>query len=128
MRKRLLRVFTIVLGLVAILASDLGSLTAAAQTPYIPYYGKNRPRYVTFEWHIYKTDHFDIFYYPELERHLERVTSYAESAYQKISADLKYDLPDRVPLVLFKTQADFQLQNITGFELPEGVLAFAEPE
>ena len=128
MRKRFTRVLALVLGIVAFAASDWWSLAAAAQTPYIPYYGKNRPRYVTFEWHIYKTDHFDIFYYPELEKHLARVTGYAESAYQKISADLKHDLGNRIPLILYKTQADFQLQNITGFELPEGVLAFAEPE
>ena len=128
MRKRTLRVLILLVGVVAFSASEWGALTASAQTPYIPYYGKNRPRYVTFEWYIYKTDHFDIFYYPELEPHLARVTAYAESAYQKISADLKHDLADRIPLVLFKTQADFQLQNITGFELPEGVLAFAEPE
>ena len=53
---------------------------------------------------------------------------YAESAYQHISAELKHDLADRVPLVLFKTQSEFQEQNIIGEELPEGVLAFAEPE
>src|SRR5687768_4382345 len=101
MRKRCLRILTVVLGVLAFTATDWLALTAAAQTPYIPYFGKNRPRYVTFEWHIYKTDHFDIFYYPELEKHLARVTSYAESAYQKISADLKHDLGNRIPLILY---------------------------
>jgi hypothetical protein len=107
----------------------LGSLPAPvdAQTPYVPYFGKNRVRYERFDWHIYRTDHFDIIYYPELEPHLERAASYAESAYQRISADLKHDLAQRVPLVLFKTQSEFQTNNIAG-ELPEGVLAFAEPE
>ena len=102
-------------------------LPVEGQTPYVPYFGKNRVRYERFDWHIYRTDHFDIFYYPELEPHLERAASYAESAYQRISADLKHDLANRVPLVLFKTQSEFQTNNIAG-ELPEGVLAFAEPE
>ena len=35
---------------------------AFGQTPYVPYYGKNRIRYNDFQWHIYKTDHFDIYY------------------------------------------------------------------
>src|SRR5215217_2235130 len=100
---------------------------AFAQTPYVPYYGKNKIRYNNFEWHIYTTDHFEIYYYPELESHLERVTSYAESAYQQVSADLKHDLAFKVPLVIFKTQSEFQQQNIDPGELPEGVLAFAEP-
>ena len=81
---------------------------AFGQTPYVPYFGKNRIRYNNFKWHIYKTDHFEIYYYPEIEQHLERVTSYAESAYQQVSSDLKHDLgvqgaarplqdPERVP-------------------------------
>src|SRR5688572_30329035 len=103
------------------------SFEAFAQTPYVPYYGKNKIRFDEFKWHIYTTDHFEIYYYPEIEKHLERVTAYAESAYQQVSADLKHDLAFKVPLVLFKTQSEFQQQNIEPSELPEGVLAFAEP-
>ena len=69
---------------------------AAAQTPFVPYFGKNRIHYDNFEWHIYTTDHFEIYYYPELEQHLTRIAGYAESAYQQISADLKHDLPFKV--------------------------------
>jgi len=100
---------------------------AFGQTPYIPYFGKNRIRYNDFKWNIYKTDHFEIYYYPEIEKQLERVTSYAESAYQQVSSDLKHDLAFKVPLVLYKTSSEFQQQNIEPGELPEGVLAFAEP-
>ena len=123
-----LRVVTLLLGAAAFSTAVLWPLTVDAQTPFIPYYGKNRVRYTPFDWHIYKTDHFDIFYYPELEQHLERVASYAESAYTRLSGELKYDMVNRIPLILFKTQSEFQTQNITGYELPEGVLAFAEPE
>jgi hypothetical protein len=117
-------------GLVALLALVFigGAVHEAfAQTPYVPYYGKNRIRYDEFKWKIYTTDHFEIYYYPEIEQHLERVTSYAESAYQQVSSDLKHDLAFKVPLVLYKTQSEFQQQNIEASELPEGVLAFAEP-
>ena len=100
---------------------------AFGQTPYVPYYGKNRIRFNDFKWNIYKTDHFEIYYYPEIEAQLERVTSYAESAYQQVSSDLKHDLAFKVPLVLYKTQSEFQQQNIEPGELPEAVLAFAEP-
>jgi hypothetical protein len=100
---------------------------AYRQTGYIPYYSKNRIRYDNFRWHIYTTDHFEIFYYPDIESHLERITSYAESAYQTISSDLKHDLGHKVPMILFKTASEFQQQNIEPGEIPEGVLAFAEP-
>jgi hypothetical protein len=101
--------------------------SAAAQTPFVPYHGKNRIQYDTFDWHIYTTDHFEIFYYSGIEPHLERIAGYAESAYDQIASDLKHELAQKVPLVLFKTQSEFQQQNIVPAELPEGVLAFAEP-
>ena len=100
---------------------------ASAQTGYIPYYGKNKIRYNNFKWHIYTTDHFEVYYYPEIEQHLGRIVSYAESAYQQVSSDLKHDLAFKVPLMLYKTQSEFQQQNVEPSELPEGVLAFAEP-
>ena len=64
----------------------------SAQTPFVPYFFQNNIRYDKFDWHIYKTDHFEIYFYPELEKHLERVASYAESAYQHVSSELKHDL------------------------------------
>ena len=99
----------------------------AAQTPYIPYYGKNSPRYDHFEWWTYETDHFVIYYYPDIEPHLERMASYAESAYQHVSSELKYDLAHKVPLILFQTSSEFQQQNVVPGAAQEGVGAFAEP-
>src|SRR5215217_494001 len=112
---------------VALLFTSGAVEQAFGQTPYVPYYGKNRIRFNDFKWNIYKTDHFEIYYYPEIEQHIERVASYAESAYQQVSADLKHDLAFKVPLILYKTASEFQQQNIEPGELPEGVLAFAEP-
>src|ERR1700683_4371199 len=67
---------------------------AAAQggaTGFVPYFGKNNPHYDRFAWRIYNTDHFEIYYYPEIEKHLARIAAYAESAYQQISADLRHE-------------------------------------
>ena len=99
-----------------------------AQAQLVPFYGKNRVKYDKFDWHIYETDHFEIYYYPELEEHLERVTSYAESAYQQISANLQHELAFVVPLVIFKTHSEFEQQNLIPGASPEGVGAFAEPQ
>lgn len=100
---------------------------ASAQTPFVPYFGKNNIHYDRFDWHIYTTDHFEIFYYPEIAHHLERVAGYAESAYQKVSSDLKHDLSVKIPLVLFKTHSEFEQQNVIPGAAQEGVAAFAEP-
>jgi hypothetical protein len=129
MRTRPLRGAVASLGVagLAVLLIATAAFEASAQTGFVPYYGKNRVKYDTFNWHIYTTDHFEIYYYPELEDHLERVAGYAESAYQHVSSELKHDLAAKVPLVLFKTHSEFQQQNIIPIELPEGVQAFAEP-
>ena len=105
----------------------LAPTLASAQTDFIPYHGKNQIRYDNFEWQIYTTEHFEIFYYPEIEEHLERVAGYAESAYQHISGELKYDLGFKVSLILFKTSSEFQQQNVIPGAAQEGVGAFAEP-
>jgi len=101
---------------------------SVAQTSYIPYYGKNQIRYDRFDWHTYQTEHFEIYYYPDIEPHLERIAGYAESAYQHISSELKHDLAFRVPLILFKTSSEFQQENVIPGAATEGVGAFAEPE
>jgi hypothetical protein len=105
----------------------LSAVPALAQTPYVPYYGKNQVRYDKFVWQIYPTEHFEIYFYPEIEPHLERMASYAESAYQRISSELKYDLAEKVPLILFQTSAEFQEQNVIPGAAQENVGAFAEP-
>ncbi len=148
MRSRLTRSFCVcVLGLVSTLAivseASAQRLTPGmlcswdhrmpgssvnAQSGFAPYYGKNQIHYDKFEWYIYQTDHFEIYYYPENEQHLARVASYAESAYQHVSSDLRHDLNQRVPLIIFKTQSEFQQQNVVPGASQEGVLAFAEGE
>ena len=50
----------------------VGARQALAQTEFVPYFGKNQIRYDNFEWQIYTTDHFEIYYYPEIEPHLEQ--------------------------------------------------------
>ncbi len=100
---------------------------AAAQYQMVPYYGKNNIHYDNFDWHIYTTDHFEIYYYSDIQQHLERIAGYAESAYQQVSADLKHDLSFKVPLILFKTHSEFEQQNVIPGAAQEGVGAFAEP-
>jgi WD40-like Beta Propeller Repeat len=116
-------------GLIAVLVLVMcgHASLVGAQTSMVPYFGKNNPHYDKFEWHIYTTDHFEIYYYPALEPHLERIAGYAESAYQQISADLKHDLSFKVQLILFKTHSEFEQENIDPSAAQEGVGAFAEP-
>ena len=127
MRMRLPRISMSALVAIFVAMVGLIPVAASAQTPFVPYFGKNQIRFFQFDWKIYRTEHFEIFYYPSIEPHLQRVAGYAEDAYQHISSELKHDLADRIPLILYKTQSEFQTNNVF-VGVPEGVLAFAEPE
>jgi hypothetical protein len=109
-------------------ALGLGLLAATgAHAQFIPYYGKNKITYDNFAWRVYKSPHFEIYFYPEFEPHLARLASYAESAYQKVSSTLKHEISRPIPLVLYKTHSEFEQTNLDPGFIPEGVAAFAEP-
>ena len=115
------------LAALVMLAIVVGTPSVGAQTQYIPYFGKNQIRYDHFQWFTYQTEHFEIYYYPEIEPHLERIAGYAESAYQHVSSELKHDLSMKLPLILFSTSSEFWQQNVIPGAAQEGVGAFAEP-
>jgi WD40-like Beta Propeller Repeat len=109
----------------ALAAAAAWALPARAQ--FIPYYGKNKIQYESFDWRVYKSPHFEVYYYPEFEQHLGRLVSYAESAYQKISSELKHEINKPIPLIYYKTHSEFEQTNLFPAFVPEGVAAFTEP-
>ena len=53
---------------------------------------------------MYNTDHFEIYYRPDLDLHAERVGREAERAYEHVSFDLVHEaLPPRVAQLLWRT-------------------------
>jgi len=92
---------------------------------FVPYYGKNKVKYDTFKWKTYKTEHFEIYFYPKEQQHLQMVASIAEEAYQKIRNDLQHDVKFKIPLIFFLTQSEFEQVNY--LQVTEGILGVAEP-
>ena len=43
---------------------------APARAQFVPYFGKNKVIYDSFAWRVYKSPHFEVYYYPEFEQHL----------------------------------------------------------
>ena len=103
------------------------ALPGPASAQFIPYFGKNKVKYDNFAWRVYKSPHFEVFYYPEFEPRLERLTSYLESGYLKISTGLKHEMPKPIPVIFYKTHSEFEQTNLYPAFIPEGVAAFTEP-
>jgi WD40 repeat protein len=91
------------------------------------YFGKNKVQYQAFDWHVYKAPHFDVYYYPEEEAFLEQMVSYAESAYLYLSKAFDHEPKYRVPLIFYRTHAEFEQTNVDYGFISESELAFAEP-
>ncbi len=110
-----------------LVAAAILAAAPPASAQFIPYYGKNKVKYDNFAWRVYKSPHFEVFYYPEFEPRLERLTSYLESGYLKISTGLKHEMPKAIPVIFYKTHSEFEQTNLYPAFIPEGVAAFTEP-
>lgn len=89
-------------------------------------YGRNKVQYNEFDWKILKTEHFDVYYYPEMENMAEKGAYLAEENYKELSQTFNHSIRARVPIIFYSTQMHFQETNITPGFIPDGVGGFFE--
>jgi Tol biopolymer transport system component len=99
----------------AVVASLVPAAPAAAQ-----YFGRNKVRYHAFDFRVLKTDHFDIYYYPEEKEAVELTARMAERWYTRLAEVLDHDLSSRQPLIVYASHAHFEQTNAIPGELGEG--------
>ncbi len=109
-----------------VLPGALAALLLVAAGP-APAQGQNKVVYDRFDWKIYSSTHFRIYYYGKGEEALGKVASMAESAYDDLSRRLNYQVPKPIPLLYYVSHAEFEQNNVILNFIPEGVGAFAEP-
>lgn len=90
------------------------------------YFGRNKVQYTDFQWHILKTDHFDIYFYPEMKELAERGAYFAEEAYRELEQRFNHNVAQRIPLIFYSSHLHFEQTNITPGFIPEGVGGFFE--
>lgn len=90
------------------------------------YFGHNKVQYTSFDWRVLRTDHFDIYYYPEMRALAERGAAFAEDAYRVLEEKFNHTVATRIPLVFYSSHLHFQQTNITPGFIPEGVGGFFE--
>ena len=84
------------------------------------YFGRNKVQYREFDFKVLKTDHFDIYYYPEEEQAAQLASRMAERWYTRLSQLLNHQLSTRQPLILYASGAHFRQTNAIQGELGEG--------
>lgn len=111
--------------LIALLLSVLWpAADAYAQFGY--HFGRNKVQYEDFEWRVMKTEHFDIYYYPEMLELAEHGAHFAEEAYRDLEHKFNFSLNHRVPLIFYSSNLHFKQTNITPGFIPDGVGGFYE--
>ena len=115
-----LRILPITLVTVALWAT-LPS-TAAAQ-----YFGRNKVQYRDFDFRVLKTEHFDIYYYPEEREGVDIAARMAERWHARLERLLDHQLRGRQPLLLYASHVHFEQTNAIPGELSEGTGGVTEP-
>jgi Tol biopolymer transport system component len=97
-------------------------LTASAQ-----YFGRNKVQYKKLDFQILKTEHFDIYYYPEEREGIDVAARMAERWRTRLGRIFGHELRGRQPLVLYASHPDFEQTNAIYGELSEGTGGVTEP-
>src|SRR4051812_37635468 len=75
------------------------------------YFGRNKVQYESFAFQIFKTDHFDLYYYPEETEAAKIAARLAERWYARLSRFFNHDLRGRQVLILYASPAQFRQTN-----------------
>ncbi len=100
--------------------------TFLAQTALFAQFGKNKVQYKYFDWYYVQTKHFDVYFANNGETLAEFTTHAAEDALSKIQESFKYSINNRITIIIYNSQNDFQETNVTDTYLSEGIEGFTE--
>ncbi|HUX67469.1 MAG TPA: BamA/TamA family outer membrane protein [Terriglobales bacterium] len=92
-----------------------GSLLAAQ------YFGQNKVRHKTLHFQVLKTEHFDIYFYPEERPAAAEVGRMAERWYARLTQVLHFVLTTRQPLILYASHTDFEQSTAVPGLISEGM-------
>jgi Tol biopolymer transport system component len=101
-----------------LLAAVCAAAPVAAQETQ---FGKNKVQYIDFQWSFIQTDHFDIYFAGDGRYIAEFTAAAAESAYTSIGRSFRYQLVNRVPIVVYNSHNEFQQTNVIDEYMEEGI-------
>jgi hypothetical protein len=83
------------------------------------YFGQNKVQYQGFDFEVLRTEHFDIYQYPEEDVAIEYLVLMAERWYARLSRLLNHDLSTRQPLIMYASAPHFRQTNTLQGDLGE---------
>jgi Tol biopolymer transport system component len=86
-----------------------------------PQFGRNKVQYTIFNYSFIQSDHFDVYFTDGGESLAYFTAAAAETAYTRISKSFRYQLVNRIPIIIYNSHNDFQQTNVIGEYLEEGI-------
>ena len=72
------------------------------------YFGQNKVQYENFDFQVLKTDHFNIYYYPEAREAVLETARMAERWYARLARIFQHELSGRQTIILYADHPDFE--------------------
>jgi len=89
-------------------------------------FGKNKVQYTNFHWQYIQSEHFDVYFTDGGEQVADFVAEVAEASYQRLKADLRFELMDRIIIIAHNSHNDFGQTNVSLEPPEESVGGFTE--
>src|SRR5512132_1908841 len=96
-------------GFLAVIAAAI--VAASAAPARAQYFGQNKVQYKKLDFQVLKTEHFDIYYYPEERDGIDIAARLAERWHARLERIFEHTLRGRQPLVLYGSHVDFEQTN-----------------
>ena len=91
------------------------------------YFGQNKVQFKKLDFQVLKTEHFDIYFYPQEREGIDIAARMAERWHARLERLFEHTLRGRQPLVLYASHPDFEQTNAIQGELGEGTGCVTEP-
>lgn len=92
----------------------------ASSDAYAQYFGRNKPRYRSFDFKVTETPHFQINNYLNNDTLLSDLSKIAEQWYINHRMVFKQDIDFKIPVILYNDHAEFQQTNTISGEIGIG--------
>ena len=84
------------------------------------YFGRNKVQYQKFDYQVLRTDHFQIYYYPEEAEAIRMASLMAERWYVRLSRIFNHDLKSKQSLIMYASHPQFEQTTILSELISEG--------
>ena len=95
----------------ATLLCATSALAFAATPAEAQYFGRNKVQYEKFDWRIFETPHFSVYFYPAESLATLDMARSAERWYERLSGIMQFTFQNR-PLIFYANHPDFQQTNV----------------